>query len=99
MRALEASVVVELGVGRQTELTPVLNDLHQGRIGGHRMLRPTPNQPAMKRNRIEHLNIRTTPDDKANDRVELVEFDKPGCHIGQIPALGRSRSSRTPLAI
>src|SRR5947209_18746152 len=99
MCALEARVVVELGVGWQTEFPPVFHELQQSGVGCYRLLWPTSYQTAMERHRVEHFHFGATANDESDHSIKLVELDELSCYIGQVPPLRRCRASDTLFAV
>src|SRR5574340_330794 len=87
--AVEADVVVELGVGRSAEGGPVLDEAAAREDAAEGRLRPGADQPAMEADPGEDLEGRATLEAQALDGVEAVELDPSGGEIGQVPARRR----------
>jgi len=89
MGSIEPAIVVELGVTRQAELPPVLEEgldcLPRGDAGAY----PGSCQGTVKRDDVEHLHIDAAANDKAADNVEAIQLRLPIRHVGQIPASWR----------
>lgn len=77
MTALKDRVVVELGVGRQPEFFPMLQEGFHGDFGGHQRLRPGARQPAVQRNDVEGLQAHSALEGESFDDVEAVELGPP----------------------
>jgi hypothetical protein len=78
--ALEASVVIELGVSRQAKDFPVLDHGLDRRTSKDSAIWPRSNQTAMRRYSVEDLDVDSTFDD-----VEAIKFTTPLGHLRQIP--------------
>jgi hypothetical protein len=100
VRPLEDRVVVELGVARQTELPPVLDQALDDELGGDALIAgPRGHQAAVQRDPVEHLDLRAIADDQSLDDVEAVEFPAPAGHLRQVPARWRRGPSRPMLMV
>jgi hypothetical protein len=92
VRPLEDRIVVELGVARQAELPPVLDQALDHELRRDALpTRPGRDQAAMERDAVEDLDLRTAPNDQALDDIDAVEFPTAAGHLGQIPARRRGR--------
>ena len=84
---LEDRPVVELGIARQAELAPVLDQAFDHELRRHAGLDgPRRDQAAVQRDGVEHLDLRAALDDQPLDDVEAVEFVTPGRDLRQIPS-------------
>src|SRR5712692_522697 len=92
MRALEAGVVVELGIARHAARAPVLEQQLDNRGGAQGRARPGRGQAAVQREPGEHLDVGAAGDDEAVDDVEAIELHACGDDRGQVPAQGRGRA-------
>src|SRR5438270_10225171 len=100
MRAVEDHVVVELGLARQADRTPVLNQRRDSPFGGYgRLDRPGGGQAPVQRNGVEHLDVWPVFDDQALDDVDAVQLGLASGDIRQIPAGGWGRAARPFLAV
>ena len=93
-------VVVELGVARQAELAPVLDQAldHEPRRDA---LAPRPgrDQAAMQRDGVEHLDLGAALDDQPLDDINAVQLPAPTGHLRQIPARRGRRPSDAMSAV
>ena len=79
MRALEARGVVELGIGRQTDLGPMLEDTFQGPRGSGRAWEgPSRGQCAMNRDGGKDVDQGSFFDEQVLDEIEAVQFGLAG---------------------
>lgn len=97
--ALEAGVVVELGVGGQADVLPVGHQRLESFPSGDEGSGPGLHQSAVERDGVEDFDIDSAANDKAGDDVEAIQFDVPLGHLRQIPASRRSGmwDSSTPI--
>jgi hypothetical protein len=63
------------------------------------LVRPRADQPAVKRDGVEDLQIRAVLDGQPLDDVDAVQLGVPPGHIGQIPTGRRGWTAHPPLAI
>lgn len=93
--AAEDGVVVELGVGRQAELPPVLHQAsdHEGSRDGL-PAGPGSDQAAMYRDPVENLDLGAALEDQALDDIEAVQLHPSGGQVGQIPTQRRGGRRR-----
>ena len=89
--SVEPTVVIELGVGGQAELAPVLDESVNGLCCGDAVAHPGAHQSAVKRDGVEHLDIDSAFKDKAGDDVKAVQLGLTLRHPRQIPPSWRSR--------
>ena len=96
----EDRVVVELGVARQADATPVLDQRldDPGRRDGP-LVRPRADQPAVQRDGVEDLQVGAVPDSQALDDVDAVQLGVPLGDLRQIPAGRRRRAAHPSLAV
>jgi hypothetical protein len=97
--ALEPGVVIELGVARQADLAPVLDqgEVSQScRDGGSW---PGGGQAAVKGDGVENLDIDSAFNDKASDDVEAIGLNPAGGELGQVPAAWRGWTSNPSFAV
>src|SRR3954468_20643927 len=100
VRPLEDRVVVELGIARQAELPPVLDQALDDELRRDTPpARPRRDQAAMERDAVEDLDLRSALDDKPLDDVDAVEFRTAAGHLRQIPTARRWRTSDPALAV
>jgi hypothetical protein len=86
VRAVEEGVVVELRIGGQANVLPVLRQgLHDGFGRNGTFPRPRGDQAAMQGHAVENLDLDAAPDDQPFHDVEAVEFRAPAGHVRQIP--------------
>ena len=82
--ALETGVVIKLGIGRQSERSPMFN---QGL--NHRMsedgIGPRGDQTSIHRYRVENFDSSSAFEDQALDNIEAIQLASSSCHLGQIP--------------
>src|SRR5262249_56882144 len=94
VRPLEDRVVVELGVARQAELAPVLDQALDHELRRDALApRPGRDQAAMQRDGVEYLDLGAGLDGQALDDIDAVEFPAATSHLRQIPARRRRRPS------
>src|SRR5688572_30978724 len=68
VRSLEAGVVVELGIARQTRCTPMSNEIfHSTSSGDWAFARPGRHQASIDRDAVEYLNVNSATNNKAFD--------------------------------
>jgi hypothetical protein len=99
MSALESSVVVELSVAGQAELTPMIEQSVHRDSGRDGRSGPGSCQATVKRDGVEDLDVDSAFNDKAFDDVEAIGLGVPGGHFRQIPAAGRGWSAHPRVAI
>jgi hypothetical protein len=100
MGTLEDGVVVELGVGRQADLSP--SGKHA--LGGKSCRDEVCDGPgvggfSVEGDCVEDLNVASSADDESFDDVEAVEFDVSASEVGEVPASGGRRSSHASSSI
>ena len=74
MRDLKGDVIVELRVGAQADGPPVLQERLDGGAGTDQRHRPRLNEPAVQRNGIENLEVRSSADGQPVDDADAVQF-------------------------
>src|SRR3954447_7349771 len=100
VRPLEDRVVVELGVARQAELPPVLDQALDDELRRDTLpARPGRDQSAMQRDAVEDLDLGAALDDQPLDDVDAVEFLTAAGHLRQVPAPRWWRTSGPALAV
>jgi hypothetical protein len=85
VRALEASVVIELGIAWQAKDLPVLDHGLDRSAGKDRAIWPRSDQTSVQRYGIEDFDVDSTFDDQALDDIEAIEFMTPLGHLRQVP--------------
>lgn len=96
---LEAGVVVELSVGRQTQLGPALDQAMHHHGSAQLDLRPSTDLMAVDGNAGEHAQPRPAMQSQIFDQVETVQLGGAAGEIGEIPAWRRRRSALPSRAV
>src|SRR5512135_2469682 len=92
VRPLEDRIVVELGVARQAELPPMLDQALDHELRRDALpTRQGRDQAAMERDAVEDLDLGAAADDESLDDIDAVEFPTAAGHLRQIPAPRRRR--------
>src|SRR5712692_1430262 len=94
MRSLKARVVVELSIGGQAVLAPMVLEHVEDEVGGDALARPGCDEPAMQRHSVERMGVACVNDigvfllkkRDVFDDVEGIEFALAAHEIGKIPA-------------
>lgn len=95
--SLEACVVVELSIGGQAVLAPMVFEHGEDEIGGDALARPGCDEPAMQRHGVERMSVVCVHEIVGGllkerdvfDDVKRVELGLATGEIGEIPAWGR----------
>jgi len=96
----EDRIVIELGVARQADAAPMLDErLDDPGCCDRPLVRPRADQAAMQRDGVEDLQIRAVLDGQALDDVEAVQLGLPCGHGGEIPARRWRRAAHPSLAV
>jgi hypothetical protein len=78
MAPLKDGVVVELGIGGQSEFAPMLYKRLHGGLGGHQRLGPRAGQATVQGDGIENFNADAPFERQPLDGVEAIELGAPG---------------------
>lgn len=97
--ALEAGVVVELGIGGQADVLPVGQQRLESFPSGDEGSGPGLHQAAVEGDGVEDFDIDSAANDKAGDDVEAIQFGVPLGHLRQVPTSRRGGmpDSSTPI--
>src|SRR3989442_258510 len=99
VRPLKARIVIELGVSRQAEGAPMLQEGIGGSLRGDRALRPGRDQAPVQRNPVQDFYLDSPFDHQTFDKVEAVQLALTLSDLRKIPAGWRRRPSHTPLTV
>ena len=99
MRALKEGVVIELSVGRQAMLAPVIGEIGEDEIGAQTGMGPGAGQATVQRDGIEDFDALAAGDDETFDAIEAVEFGLAGGDARQIPTRARSWPAAACLSV
>src|SRR6266511_940114 len=95
----EPRVVVELGIGRQAERAPALEQRRNNLAHSHPEARPGARQPAVEADRGQDSELGLPAQIQTLDDVEAVELTATTGHVGQIPPGWWRRASDPTAAI
>jgi hypothetical protein len=97
--ALETGVVIKLGIGRQSERSPMFNQGLNHRMSEDGVIGPRGDQTSMHRYSVENFDSSSAFDDQALDNIEAIQLASSSCHLGQIPTGWRWRMTSSTSAI
>jgi hypothetical protein len=95
MGALETGVVIELGIGRQTQVRPALNEATDHHAGAQLDLRPGADLAPMHGHASQYTEPLPTTQGQVFDQIKAVQIDAGTGQVGQVPA-GRRRPPALP---
>ena len=100
MRTLKDRVIIKLGLGGQSLVTPMVDEGLLHRTGGNRCgLRPGGDQSPVQRHHIQHFHERTVFDLEPFDDVDLIQFRSIRSHVRKIPTRWRRFAARVTARI
>lgn len=99
VRSLENRIVVKLRIGGQAEALPMPDQGLDRGFGSDFGPRPRFDQATVQRNRVEHFDLKASPDDQALDDVEAVQFGAASTQLRQIPTGQRRRPAGSPTTV
>jgi len=97
--SLEHGVVVELDIGGQSMLSPVLKESFYRGFCRDCLLLPGGGQSSMEGNSVEDFHVGAAADDQPLDDIEAVQFRTTGGNLGEIPSSRRGGPANPPAAI
>jgi len=97
--ALETGVVIKLGIGRQSERSPMFNQGLNHRMSEDGVIGPRGDQTSMHRYSVENFDPSSAFDDQALDNIEAIQLASSSCHLGQIPTAWRWRMTSSTSAV
>ncbi len=86
MGALETGVVIELGISRQTQLRPALNEATDHHAGAQLELRPGADLAPVHGDASQYTEPLTTTQGQVFDQIKAVQIDAGTGQVGQVPA-------------
>ncbi len=97
--SLEAGVVIELGIARQADLTPVVDQYEACQLGRDGGSWPRGRQAAVKGDGVKDLDINSAFNDKAGNDVDAIGLDSASGDVRQVPAAWRRWATDPSLAV